>query len=140
MDDRRAALLLSALALVGAGVRFGLSPAGKPDPGDAPGDVRFTPVDTPPSGGLTQRAHAAARLSRPLAPGERVDLDHADVTEITRLPRVGPGLAERIVAWRTEHGPFGSLERLDSVPGVGPRLLDAVRSFVTFSGAIPPAP
>ena len=130
--------MLSLLALVGAGVRFGLAPR-TGGPAVAPGDVRFTPVDTPPGDGLTQRAHTAERLWRPLAPGERVDLDDADVTEITRLPRVGPSLAERIVAWRAEHGPFGSLERLDSVPGVGPRLLEGVRRFVTFSGVEPPA-
>jgi len=64
-------------------------------------------------------------------PGERIDLDNADVREITRLPRVGPALAQRIVAWRTEHGPFGTLARLDSVPGVGAKLLDAIRQFVT---------
>jgi len=62
------------------------------------------------------------------------------VTEITRLPRVGPALAQRIVAWRATHGPIGSLARLDSVPGVGPGLLEALRQFVTFSGVIPPAP
>jgi competence protein ComEA len=139
MDDRRAALLLSALALVGAGVRYGLSPAlGQRTPA-APGDVRLIAADTPPGNGLAERAHTAERLSRPLLPGERVDLDRADVTEITRLPRVGPSLAERIVAWRTEHGLFGSLARLDSVPGVGPRLLEAVSRFVTFSGVEPPA-
>jgi len=56
------------------------------------------------------------------------------VSDITRLPRVGPALAQRIVAWRSEHGPFGSLSRLDSVSGVGPKLLDAIRPFVSFSG------
>jgi competence protein ComEA len=137
MDDRRAALLLSALALVGAGVRFGLAPRMGQDAAP-PGDVRLTPVDTPAENALAQRAQTAERLSRPLLPGERVDLDQADVTEITRLPRIGPSLAERIVAWRAEHGPFGSLERLDSVPGVGPRLLEGVRRFVTFSGVEPP--
>jgi competence protein ComEA len=70
-------------------------------------------------------------------PGERIDLDKADVSEITRLPRVGPALAQRIVAWRNEHGPFGSLARLDSVSGVGPALLKAIQSFVSFSGAKP---
>jgi len=69
-----------------------------------------------------------------LLPGERIDVDRADVSEITRLPRIGPGLAQRIVAWRTEHGPFGSLARLDSVSGVGPKLLDAILPFVSFSG------
>ena len=135
MDDRRAALLLSLLALSGAGVRFVLAP-GAP----VPGDVALAGVDTPPRSPLQATARAAARLARPLAPGERVDLDRADVTEITRLPRVGPALAQRIVAWREAHGPIGSLARLDSVPGIGPALLDALRQFVTFSGVIPPAP
>jgi competence protein ComEA len=67
-------------------------------------------------------------------------MDRADVTEITRLPHVGPALAQRIVAWRSTHGPFGGLERLDSVPGIGPHLVEALRAFVTFSGAIPPPP
>jgi competence protein ComEA len=79
-------------------------------------------------------ARRAAQLSRPLLPGERVDLDRADVSEITRLPRIGPALAQRIVAWRTEHGPFGSFARLDSVSGVGPSLLKAIQPFVSFSG------
>jgi competence ComEA-like helix-hairpin-helix protein len=139
MDDRRAALLLSLLALVGAGVRYGLAPRAA-----APGDVQLVAVvDTPPhgsGGGLQQVARTAVRLARPLAPGDHVDLDHADVTEITRLPRVGPSLAQRIVAWRTEHGGFGSLERLDSVPGVGPKLIEALRPFVTFSGAMASPP
>jgi competence ComEA-like helix-hairpin-helix protein len=139
MDDRRAALLLSVLALAGASVRYVLAPRAA-----APGDVQLlATVDTPPhasAGGLHETARTAARLARPLMPGDRVDVDRADVTEITRLPRVGPALAQRIVAWRTAHGPFGSVERLDSVPGIGPRLVEVLRLFVTFSGAIPPAP
>jgi competence ComEA-like helix-hairpin-helix protein len=139
MDDRRAALLLSVLALAGASVRYVLAPHAA-----APGDVQLiAAVDTPPHAshsGLQETARAAARLARPLLPGDRVDVDRADVTEITRLPRVGPALAQRIVAWRSAHGPFGGLERLDSVPGIGPRLVEALRPFVTFSGAIPPPP
>ncbi len=134
MDDRRAALLLASLALAGAGVRFLLSPS----PDSPPGDVQLQAATRSRGPGLQETARRAASLARPLAPGERIDLDRADVTEITRLPRVGPALAQRIVAWRDEHGAFGSLARLDSVSGVGPHLLDAVRPWVTFSG-IPPA-
>src|ERR687887_1954627 len=126
MDDRRAALLLACLALAGAGVRYLLSPS----PSTPPGDVRLESSTAPRPGGLQETARRAAQLSRPLMPGDRIDLDRADVSEITRLPRVGPALAQRIVAWRTEHGPFGSLARLDSVPGVGAKLLDAIRPFV----------
>lgn len=132
MDDRRAALVLALLALAGAGARWLLAPrAGAP-----PGDVWLSASDWD-SAALRANARRAAQLSRPLQPGERVDLDLADVTEITRLPRIGPALAQRLVAWRTEHGPFGGLARLDSVPGVGPSLLNAIRPFVVFSGALP---
>jgi competence protein ComEA len=125
MDDRRAALLLACLALAGAAVRFVVSPS----PTASPGDVRLEST-APPAAGLQETARRAASLARPLQPGERIDLDRADVTEITRLPRIGPALAQRIVAWRTEHGPLGSLARLDSVPGVGAKLLDAIRPYV----------
>ncbi len=127
MNDKRAALLLACLALAGAGVRFALSPS----PSSPPGDVQLQSPSPSHGAGLRETARRAAQLSRPLAPGERIDLDHADVTEITRLPRIGPALAQRIVAWRAQHGAFGSLERLDSVPGIGPKLLDAIRPFVT---------
>ncbi len=136
MDDRHAALLLAGLALAGAGVRYALAPASA----TAPGDVRLAATDTPPPSRLRETARTAARLARPLLPGERIDLDRADVTEITRLPRVGPALAQRIVAWREQHGPFGSLARFDSVPGVGPRLIESLRPYVLFSGQIPSPP
>jgi competence ComEA-like helix-hairpin-helix protein len=137
MDDRRAALLLALLALAGAGVRLALAPASAA----APGDVRLVAAtDTPPRRGLQGTARTAARLARPLLPGERIDLDRADVTEITRLPRIGPAFAQRIVAWRDQHGPFGGLARFDSVPGVGPKLVESLRAYVIFSGVIPSVP
>ena len=130
MDDKRAALLLACLALAGAGVRYALSTS----PNSAPGDVQLQSTTASRPNALRETARRAAQLARPLLPGERVDLDRADVSEITRLPRVGPGLAQRIVAWRDQHGPFGSLSRLDSVSGVGPKLLDAILPYVSFSG------
>ncbi len=133
MDDKRAALLLAGLALAGAGVRFVLSPSSP----RAPGDVHLLAADSTPASALRATARRAAALARPLLPGERVDVDRADVTELTRLPRVGPALAQRIVAWRERHGPFGGVARLDSVSGFGPALLDAIRPYVLFSGALP---
>src|SRR6266511_5409829 len=100
MDDRRAALMLAVLALTGAGVRYLLSPS----PGTPPGDVRLQSSTVTQPGGLQETARRAAKLARPLLPGERIDLDNADVSDITRLPRVGPARAQRIVAWRSEHG------------------------------------
>jgi competence protein ComEA len=133
MDDRRAALFLAGLALAGAAVRLLLAPS----PQRAPGDVQLVAADTPPRSALQETARRAAELARPLAPGERIDVNRADVMALTRLPRVGPALAQRIIAWRERHGPFGSLTALDSVSGIGLKLLEAIRPYVSFSGALP---
>src|SRR5207302_10658801 len=113
MDDRRAALLLALLTLAGAGVRLALAPS----TAAAPGDVRLVGRDTPPPGprSLSATARTAARLARPLLPGERVDLDRADVTEITRLPRIGPAFAQRLVAWRSQQGLLCWIARFECV-------------------------
>lgn len=133
MDDKRAALLLAGLALAGAAVRFFLAPSSP----RAPGDVQLVAADTSARSALRETARRAAELSRPLAPGERIDVNRADVTALTRLPRIGPALAQRIVAWRERHGPFGSLTALDSVSGIGVKLVEAIRPYVSFSGALP---
>ena len=69
----------------------------------------------------------------------RVDLDRADASTLERLPRIGPALAARIVADRRVHGPFGSLEGLQRVRGVGPGLARRLDSLVTFSGTPRPS-
>src|SRR2546427_5964011 len=110
MDDKRAALMFSLLALAGAGARWALAPPA----GAAPGDVRLAPgADTAPRPALRQTARQAERLARPLLPRERVDLDRAGAIQNTRLPRGGPALAQRVVHWAAAHGPFGSASRLD---------------------------
>jgi len=93
-------------------------------------------------GETEHRAKDAADRARPLAPGERIDPNAAAAGELDRLPRVGPGQARKIVAWRQAHGPFRTLADLDSVPGVGAALLAAVAPYVTLAPApeAPPRP
>lgn len=127
--ERRAVATLLGLALVGHGVRVLLA-----RPGEAPGAVRIL------GGGSNPRAHAdsARRAHRPLAPGERIDLDLALPGELIRLPRIGPGLARAIVADREANGPFGGLEGLGRVKGIGPALLRVLEPHARFSGRARP--
>lgn len=124
--EHRAVLLLIGLAVAGHGVRLLAT-----RPGDAPGAV--TLLAGSPGGAGAQR-DSVVRRARPLARGERVDVDRASAAELDRLPGVGMGLAKRIVADRQEHGPFGGVAGLDRVPGVGPGLLADLEESVTFSG------
>src|SRR5512135_1977819 len=125
--ERRALLLLLTLAVLGHAVRLVLS-----RPGSAPGELEL--VQALPGRSPLAHKDSTIALARPLEPGERIDLDRAGTQEVGRLPRVGPGLAKRIVADRQARGPFGSLGGLDRVPGVGPAVLEAVQDHVRFSG------
>lgn len=60
----------------------------------------------------------------------RVNLNTAGVAELDGLPRIGPSMAERIVAWRDANGRFTSVEDLLAVPGIGEKTLESLRSLV----------
>jgi competence protein ComEA len=120
--------LLLGLGLAGQGVRWWLE-----HPGQAPGQIELLAA-LPPKSPLAHRDSVLA-MARPLAPGERIDVDRATAAELTRLPRVGPALARTIVAHRESHGPFGGLAGLDRVPGIGPGLLAALAGRLEFGGS-----
>ena len=125
--ERRAVLLLLALAVAGQGVRYLVR-----RPGEPPGQVQLLSVL--PAGSPSAQKDSAMRRSRPLTAGERVDADAASAAELARLPRVGLALAKAIVAHRDTHGAFGNLAGLDRVPGIGPGLLRTMEPRLSFSG------
>jgi len=84
-------LNLAAKVTDGQQVLVGVAPAGGPSTGGS-------------SGGGT---------------GGLLDLKTATAQDLDALPGIGPVLAERIVAWRTEHGRFASVDQLREVSGIG---------------------
>ena len=64
-----------------------------------------------------------------------IDVNTADATALEELPGIGPALAERIVSYRDEHGPFASVDELTDVPGIGDAKLEALRDSATVGGA-----
>ena len=63
--------------------------------------------------------------------GALVNINTADETTLETLNGVGPVLAAAILQYRTEHGPFTSVDQLDEVSGIGPATLEDLRSQVT---------
>ncbi len=59
-----------------------------------------------------------------------IDLNTATREQLDTLPRVGPAMADRIIAWRDENGRFTSVEDLLSVPGIGDKMLAGLRDLV----------
>ena len=146
-----------------AGVSKGRAPRGlrvaRPRKGSGQptvvGGVASVPSGTPPSAALSHdgfpppspridvdyranRLSGGSGVSKPaMRAGDSsrtVDLDRATEREIDVLPWIGPALASRIVANRDSFGPFGSLEALGRVKGVGAATRKRLAMLVTFSG------
>jgi competence protein ComEA len=78
-------------------------------------------VATPPG------AAPAAAPGAGTAPSPPISLSSATVEQLDTLDGVGPATAQRIVAWRAEHGGFRSVDDLGEVPGIGPKRMAALR-------------
>lgn len=61
-----------------------------------------------------------------------IDVNTADAATLTRLPRIGPAIAQRIVAYREQHGPFRTPEDLLKVKGIGPKTLERIRPHIAI--------
>jgi competence protein ComEA len=73
--------------------------------------------------------HLRARRDEP-PPAGQVDINTADADTLATIPGIGPGLAERIVAFRTSNGAFASVDELLDVSGITDRRLDALLPYV----------
>ena len=69
------------------------------------------------------------------APEERLDLNTATAEDLIFLPGIGPALAQRIVDYREENGPFTAVDELKNVSGIGEKRLEALRDYVTVEEA-----
>jgi len=64
----------------------------------------------------------------PLASWAGLNVNTASASELESLPGIGPSKAAAIVAYRTDNGPFTSVDALTSVPGIGAKTVDSLRS------------
>jgi DNA uptake protein ComE-like DNA-binding protein len=147
--ERHALAFLAGVALLGAGTRVYRSHHVAVPTADL--DRQIAAVETTAARGSGRgRGSHVARRDTTLGPDEsaraaiasrgkarpqaKVDLDRATLTDIERLPGIGPAFGKRIVASRDSDGAFGCLAALHAVKGVGPATLRRIDSLVVFSG------
>ena len=97
------------------------------------------------AGGATKdKALESVNLARPVVDGEQIvvgepiagaasstmSINTASAEELDELPGIGPVIAERIVQWREENGPFTSIDELGEVSGIGPSIIEQIRDQV----------
>lgn len=96
----------------------------------APGSPDHVKINIIPSKSASNSSSVGDKLHNP---GDGVvHINSADVTQLQRLPGVGPATAEKILEYRKQVGRFTSPEQLDDVKGIGPAKLEKMRPFVAL--------
>ena len=138
-NEVKVVLFLSAMFLLGLGIRW-YNAATQQDRtvlfDYASADSEFATRSsalasvTPPAPAAPAPSASSTRRKPVLAP-KSVNLNTASAEQLILLPGIGPSYAARIVAYRTEHGPFASIDELGEVKGIGKKRLEQIRPFVT---------
>jgi competence protein ComEA len=84
-------------------------------------------VLVPERGAVAAGADAGGAASVSSGP---VSLSSATAEQLDALPGVGPVTAEKIVAYRQQHGAFRSVDELDAISGIGPSRIADLRGLV----------
>lgn len=79
---------------------------------------------------------APTSVSGGSVPDVLVDVNRADAAALQELPGIGPVLADRIIEARAQ-APFGSVDELARVPGIGPATVERLRGRARAGGRRP---
>ena len=63
-----------------------------------------------------------------------VNINTADVAQLSLLPRVGEKAAQRIIEYRTQNGPFRKTSDLMQVKGFGAKTFERLSPYISLSG------
>ena len=80
--------------------------------------------------GIGAAAQPAGGPPGAAALGQPVNLNTATLEQLETLDGVGPAIAQKILAYRQQHGGFRSVDELNQVSGIGPKKMAALRGQV----------
>lgn len=102
---------------------------GHSDP--APSHSSHSNTVTPPLDTKASTAGTEVPTATSSVPVFPININTATAEELDMLPEIGPILAQRIVSYRREFGPFTCVEDLLNVNGIGEKTLAKIREYIT---------
>lgn len=63
-----------------------------------------------------------------------IDINTASADQLQLIPGIGPVLAQNIVDYRQQHGPFAHIAELTNVDGIGAQTLQDIFEYITAGG------
>jgi competence protein ComEA len=60
-----------------------------------------------------------------------ININTAALGELDTLPGIGPTTAQKIIDYRNQHGPFGSITEIMNVAGIGPSTFDLIQGLIS---------
>lgn len=60
-----------------------------------------------------------------------ININTADSQTLQQIPGIGPVTADKIISYRETNGPFGSIEELTSVSGIGEKTFQKMKDRIT---------
>ena len=67
--------------------------------------------------------------SEPLGDG-KIDINNATVVQLDMLPGIGEVIAQRIIDYREENGPFTKIEDIKNVSGIGDKKFEQIKEYI----------
>ncbi len=67
----------------------------------------------------------------PSSTANLVNINSATMAQLDALPGISPTVAQNIVNYRNENGPFSTIEDIMNVPGIGPATFDTIKNLIT---------
>ena len=137
--ERNVILFLAGTVVVGAGIRlYQETFPSIPRYDYTASDSTFAALSAKEDGGSNEEAAFVAGSNAEESTAEddtatiRVNVNTASKQELMTLPGVGEVISDRIIAYRSDVGPFKSMDDLGKVKGISKRKLEQILPFIVL--------
>jgi competence protein ComEA len=84
-------------------------------------------------GAPTASPSTSSKAAAKLAPGQKININKASFKDLDLLPGIGPTKAQAIIDYRTQQGPFKSIEDIQKVKGIKAESFSKIKDYIKVS-------